>query len=67
MRAGEGERFWSHVVKGPDPDSCWLWTGAVADDGYGRFWIGPGKAARRVVRAQRYAYTAITGLPVPDG
>jgi hypothetical protein len=27
----------------------------------------PGKAARRVVRAQRYAYTAITGNPVPDG
>jgi hypothetical protein len=67
MRPGEAERFWSYVIKGPNPDSCWLWVGAVADDGYGRFWVGPGKAARRVVRAQRYAYTAVTGRAVPEG
>ncbi|WP_420367101.1 hypothetical protein [Curtobacterium sp. L1-20] len=31
------ERFWSHVVKGPAPADCWIWTGAIGDDGYGRF------------------------------
>ena len=29
--------FWSKVLKGPRPDDCWLWMGAVPGDGYGRF------------------------------
>jgi hypothetical protein len=32
------DRFWSYVVKGPSLDDCWIWTGAIAEDGYGRFW-----------------------------
>ena len=38
------ESFWSKVEKTPD---CWLWTGSVDDDGYGRFsWSGGGRASR---------------------
>ncbi len=39
MRSSDVERFYSHVLKGPEPDSCWLWLGAISDDGYGRFWL----------------------------
>jgi hypothetical protein len=39
MLATEAERFWSHVVKGPMPTDCWIWTGAITDDGCSRFWI----------------------------
>lgn len=31
-------RFWSKVVRGPG-SACWIWSGAVGDDGYGRFSI----------------------------
>lgn len=31
------ERFWTHVVKGPRETDCWIWTGAIADDGYGQY------------------------------
>jgi hypothetical protein len=35
----------------PLPSGCWLWLGALDDDGYGNFWDGS-----RVVRAHRWAY-----------
>ncbi len=53
------DRFWSHVTKGPSPEDCWIWTGAIGDDGYGRFWL-PGNTA---VRAHRHAYQ-LTGMPL---
>lgn len=58
-------RFWAKVVKGPQARDCWLWRGAIADDGYGRFWI---KRDGRVlvVRPHRYAYAAAFGL-LDDG
>ena len=31
--ASSADRFWRHVVKGPEPEDYWLWTGAVFDDG----------------------------------
>jgi hypothetical protein len=34
--ASEAERFWAKVVRGPGERDCWIWTGAIADDGYGR-------------------------------
>ncbi|WIB72535.1 hypothetical protein [Curtobacterium sp. MCBD17_026] len=61
MRATEEERFWSHVVKGPEPDDCWFWSGAIGDDGYGRFWTQSANAGQRAVRPQRYAYELLTG------
>jgi hypothetical protein len=61
----EVERFWSHVVKGPEPDDCWFWTGAISDDGYGRFSITR-DGERYAVRPQRYAYELVTGEPLPS-
>jgi hypothetical protein len=55
------ERFWSKVDRQPD-DGCWLWTGAVTVDGYGRL-----RATSTVeVRAHRYAYELLVG-PIPEG
>lgn len=33
--AGEAERFWAKVEKGP---SCWKWKAAIDSDGYGVFY-----------------------------
>lgn len=50
------ERFFSHVVKGPESHHCWIWCGAIGDDGYGRFWVkDEGTGKQRVFRAHRYA------------
>src|SRR5699024_9865486 len=53
-------RFWSHVVKGDDPGDCWIWTGAISDDGYGRYWTTAG-GRQKVLRPHRYVYQLITG------
>ncbi|MCP1415715.1 hypothetical protein ACX800_22730 [Paenarthrobacter nitroguajacolicus] len=53
-------RFWSKVIKGPWENDCWLWTGAVADDGYGRYWIKTAKG-QQAVRPQRFAHLLLTG------
>jgi hypothetical protein len=50
----EVARFTRFVVRGPGPTDCWLWTGAIADDGYGRFWLNR-NGDKRVVRPHRYA------------
>ena len=49
---GEG-RFWSKVHRGPE-GACWIWLGAIADDGYGRYYLHDG--AGGMVRPHRYAY-----------
>ena len=64
-RRDELERFWAHVVKGPRSDDCWLWTGAVSDDGYGRFWTAGVDGGQRTIRPQRYAYRLATGVDLP--
>lgn len=40
------ERFWSHIIKSPEPDGCWLWDGYVNPKN-GRAYIGEGEEARR--------------------
>ena len=59
-QARERARFWSFVVKDTDPAGCWIWMGAVADDGYGRFWIKR-EGKQRAVRPHRYAYAITHG------
>ncbi|MEV0773559.1 hypothetical protein [Nocardia salmonicida] len=60
---GEIARFERKVVRGPASGDCWVWTGALGDDGYGRFWLMRGGVAR-VVRPARYAVALYVG-PVP--
>lgn len=59
----ESERFWSHVLRGPHAFSCWLWIGAIGDDGYGRFWIHDDTApnGQRAVRPHRWALADALG------
>jgi hypothetical protein len=58
------ECFWRHVDKN-GPGGCWLWTGALDSNGYGRFgtWFGDD---HRTVGAHVYAYLISVG-PIPDG
>lgn len=56
-------RFWSHVVKGPHDSSCWIWIGAIAPDGYGRFWTGH-EGQQRVLRPSRVALALAEGTSV---
>lgn len=55
------DRFWSKVDK---TDTCWLWTRAKNNRGYGLFRIGsrPGK----LYLVHRLAYEWLVG-PIPDG
>lgn len=50
-------RFWDKVVKGETPGACWVWTGAIGADGYGRFWVkDPNtETGEKMWRAHRYA------------
>lgn len=64
MRTAD-ERFWSKVIKGPRPDDCWFWVGAISDDGYGRFTLNQ-DGHTRAVRPHRYAYWLATGVWLDD-
>lgn len=48
-------RFWAKVVEDPDT-GCWMWTGGITADGYGRF-----KVAGKTRFAHRLAYEALVG------
>lgn len=52
----------SHVLYLDDSeDACWVWTGAVKETGYGRFFVG-----RREIAAHRFAWEHANG-PIPGG
>lgn len=61
MTANLPDRFLDKVAFEPNT-GCWLWLGALNQDGYGVFRLAVG----RMVRAHRYAYEVVRG-PVPDG
>jgi hypothetical protein len=51
-------KFWARVNK---TDACWLWTGAISTEGYGRItWDYRNTGAHRV------SYQELVG-PIPDG
>ena len=52
------ERFFSYV---DFTDTCWLWTGGIDKDGYGKFWWHG-----QTGRAHRWVYGFCVG-PIPDG
>lgn len=54
------ERFFAKVEFAPA--GCWVWTGYIDQDGYGRFTAG----ARRGWRAHRFAYEMFVA-PIPAG
>lgn len=54
-------RFRSKIVAGPEAHDCWIWTGAIGDDGYGRFWTPIPDGGQRMIRAHRYALALVTG------
>lgn len=61
MDTAELARFHAKVVRGPGPGDCWIWTGAIGDDGYGRFWTPTGDGGQRMIRAHRYALATVHG------
>lgn len=57
------QSFWQRVIKSPEPDGCWLWTGAVFQDNrYGQFYV----LKRGPVRAHRMSWMMHFGS-VPKG
>lgn len=66
-QAADAERFWKYVVKGPDARDCWIWIGAVGDDGYGRFWTAGDGTRQRTMRPQRFLSRHLTGIDLPAG
>ena len=57
------DRFWAKVHFG-EPGECWLWTGSLSKNGYGR--IAPVSPERAPLYAHRLAYEWAKGL-IPDG
>jgi predicted XRE-type DNA-binding protein len=61
------ERFWAKVSKA-GPDECWLWTGAVDVNGYGKLYIGRNATGTlRFVKAHRYSWELAHERAIPDG
>jgi len=56
------DRFWEKVDKS---GSCWLWTSAVAGNGYGQFHVGPRNASPRP--SHRIAWELTHGASIPEG
>jgi len=61
MDENAAARFRSKIVAGPEAHDCWIWTGAIGDDGYGRFWTPVPEGGQRMIRAHRYALALLTG------
>lgn len=65
VHAAEIARFYAQVVRGPEPDDCWIFTGPIGGDGYGRFWIRRGGGKRIMLRSNRYALAvSLQGAPL---
>lgn len=58
-RGNHVANFWDKVNK---TDACWLWTGGLSDNGYGKAQFGT-----KIRLAHRISYELATGVPVPDG
>lgn len=57
------ERFDKRVIKSKDIAGCWVWVGALGDDGYGRFWLKDSATGRqKVYRAHRFALQVALGF-----
>ena len=57
-------RLWSKVIKGPNENDCWDWTGTLSEDGYAYLGVGGRKGKNFLVH--RLLYELVIG-PIPDG
>ena len=57
-------RFWEKVNR-RDGNRCWLWTGAVDDNGYGKLSHG-GRSCKQDIKAHRLSYEMHYG-PISEG
>jgi hypothetical protein len=58
------QRFWDKVEREKTPEQCWLWTGAVSGNGYGRITAGGNKG--KLLFAHRVSYELRFG-EIPSG
>lgn len=58
------ERLLARSVR--DENGCLRWTGALDGKGYGRIYLGGGKAGARITGTHQAAYREWVG-PIPDG
>ncbi len=63
VHEAECRRFDSYVVKGPGPNDCDFFVGAIGTDGYGRFFIYRGGSGI-CVRPHRYALARTLAFPL---
>ena len=61
IRKTLADRFWGRVTRGPR-SACWLWTGGIGRDGYGKIH----DAADRTLAAHRVAWE-LFHFPIPEG
>lgn len=57
------DRFHSKIDYGFGVNDCWVWTGALSDEGYGDFWLPTPLGPRdgKTVRAHRFSYVLTYG------
>ena len=58
------ERFSQKIIKGLEPDECWIWIGRISNTGYGN--ISKGRGYEGVVSAHRLSFTIHKGN-IPAG
>lgn len=59
-------RFWARVKRTNNHDSCWLWHGSVAPNGYGQLHVVQRPGVSVPVGAHRIAWELAAG-PIPAG
>lgn len=47
-------------------DGCWLWSGQLDRDGYGRVYVAQQGRPPKTIMAHRYVYLSLSE-PIPDG
>ena len=60
------KRFWTKVDRGEGTDSCWNWTGALHEKGYGTWTVVRPGGGTTSVRPHRVSWHLLVG-PMVDG
>lgn len=56
----------SKITKGTNTEDCWIWSGAISDNGYGNFGISTIEGFKKTLLAHRYIYIELVG-DIPRG